>query len=63
MDPQGMRNWRKNDNYAKLLLNSNISTLDMMNLRQPGTSFECWNKFVALYENITNTIFTYICNL
>jgi hypothetical protein len=32
MDPQGSRNWSKNDNYAKHLLTSNISTTEMMNL-------------------------------
>ena len=33
IDPQGMRNWSKNDNYVKHLLTSNISTTEMMNLR------------------------------
>jgi len=38
MDSQSARNWTKNDNYAKHLLSSNISTTEMMNLRWPGTS-------------------------
>ncbi|KIK06258.1 hypothetical protein K443DRAFT_3303 [Laccaria amethystina LaAM-08-1] len=64
MDPQGLRNWSKNDNYAKHLLTSNISTTKMMNLRQPGTSFECWKQLIALYENKTHdTIITFTCNL
>ena len=32
-DPQGAKNWMKNDNYTKHLLTSNISTTEMMNLR------------------------------
>ena len=36
MDPQGAKNWMKNDNYAKHLLSSNISTTEMMNLGWPG---------------------------
>ena len=32
IDPQGARNWSKNDNYTKHLLTLNISTTEMMNL-------------------------------
>jgi len=32
IDPQGARNWLKNDNYTKHLLTLNISTTEMMNL-------------------------------
>jgi len=64
IDPQGARNWLKNNNYAKHLLTSNISTTEMMNLRWPGTSFECWKQLLALYKNKThNTIITFTCNL
>ena len=35
IDLQSVRNWSKNDNYAKHLLTLNISTTKMMNLRQP----------------------------
>jgi hypothetical protein len=64
MDPQGMRNWLKNDNYMKHLLTSNISTTKMMDLRQPGTSFKCWKQLFTLYENKTHdTIIAYTCNL
>jgi hypothetical protein len=50
LDPLGARNWMKNDNYAKHLLTSNITTTEMMNLGRPSTSFDCWNQLVALYE-------------
>jgi len=64
LDSQGTRNWSKNDNYAKHLLTSNISTTEMMNLRRPGTSFKCWKQLLALYENKThNTIIAYTHNL
>jgi hypothetical protein len=64
MDPQGSRNWSKNDNYAKHLLTSNISTTEMMNLGRPGTSFECWKQLLALYENKTHdTIIAFTRNL
>jgi hypothetical protein len=64
LDSQGARNWLKNDNYAKHLLTSNISTTEMMNLGRPGTSFECWKQLLALYENKTHdTIIAYTCNL
>ena len=33
IDPRGVRNWSKNNNYAKHLLTLNISTTEMMNLR------------------------------
>ena len=32
IDPQGARNWEKDDNYVKHLLTSNISTTRMINL-------------------------------
>ena len=64
INPQGMRNWLKNDNYMKHLLASNISTTVMMNLGQPGTSFKCWKQLLALYENKTHdTIIAYTHNL
>ena len=64
MDPQGAKNWMKNDNYAKHLLTSNISTTEMMNLGRPGTLFKCWKQLVALYENKTHdTIIAYTHNL
>ena len=64
IDPKGARNWSKNNNYAKHLLTSNISTTEMMNLRRLGTSFECWKQLLALYENKTHdTIITYTRNL
>ena len=64
IDPKGARNWSKNDNYAKHLLTSNISTTEMMNLGRPGTPFECWKQLLSLYENKThNTIIAYTRNL
>jgi len=64
IDPQGVRNWSKNDNYAKHLLTLNISTTKMMNLGWPGTSFKCWKQLLTLYKNKThNTIITFTCNL
>ena len=60
---KGARNWLKNNNYAKHLLTSNINTTEMMNLRRPETSFECWKQLLALYENKTHdTIITYTHN-
>jgi len=64
IDPQGARNWLKNDNYATHLLTLNISTTEMMNLRRPGTSFECWKQLLTLYKNKTHdTIIAFTCNL
>ena len=61
---KGMSNLSKNDNYMKHLLTLNISTTEVMNLGQPGTSFECWKQLLALYENKTHdTTITYTCNL
>jgi len=57
IDPQGARNWSKNDNYANHLLTLNISTTEMMNLGRPGTSFECWKQLLALYERLVGTTF------
>jgi gag-polypeptide of LTR copia-type len=64
LDPLGTRNWTKNNNYAKHLLTSNITTTEMMNLRRPTTSFDCWNQLVATYEIKTHDmIVAYTRNL
>jgi hypothetical protein len=64
MDPQGARNWTKNNNYTKHLLTSNITVTEMMNLGQLLTSFDCWNHLMALYEIKTHDmIVAYTHNL
>jgi len=49
-DPDGATNWDFNDTYAKVLIANNVTTTQMMYIKQTQTSHENWCNLEAIHD-------------
>ena len=49
-DPDGATNWDFNDTYAKVLIVNNVTTTQMMYIKQTQTSHENWCNLEAIHD-------------
>src|ERR1700678_97351 len=49
-DPNGATNWDFNDTYAKVLIVNNVTTTQMMYIKQTQTSHKNWCNLEAIHD-------------